>query len=390
MKFVCCWTLIIIAVAMAVTCNTSFNCPNSDIFSFSPKSNWRQSNVGAMSEWTLDLSIDDLEKLSQAADAVISQSFSDLSPEIPLNFVDSEASTLRESSLFKNITIFLHQNILNGRGYLLVRQIPVRTWGRRKSAVAFLLFSKLMGELRPQNKQGHVLGHVVDMGLRSDDPNVRVYQTAERQTFHTDSCDVVSLLCLQPASEGGISSIVSAETIYEEMRRNRPDLLERLFIPMATDRRGEIPEGQLPYYMVPVFSLYEGNLTVMYQRQYLDSAQRFPGVPQFTALDIEALDYFDSLANDPTMQVTVQLEIGDMLIVHNHNLLHDRSAFRDHPDPSMRRHLLRAWISPPIGRPLPPAFAARFGSLAPGARGGVALDGVRPVAYWNIEIPQKR
>ena len=100
MKFVCCWTLIIIAVAMAVTCNTSFNCPNSDIFSFSPKSNWRQSNVGAMSEWTLDLSIDDLEKLSQAADAVISQSFSDLSPEIPLNFVDSEASTLRESSLF--------------------------------------------------------------------------------------------------------------------------------------------------------------------------------------------------------------------------------------------------------------------------------------------------
>ena len=144
-------------------------------------------------------------------------------------------------------------------------------------------FLTLFEASRLQNKLGHVLGHVAYLGLKSVDPNVRLYQTSERQTFHTDSCDVVALLCLRPAMQGGISSIVSAAAVFEEMRRLRPDLLQRLLIPMAHDRRGEVPPGQKPFYLIPVFSLFEGNLTVMYQRQYLDSAQRFPDAPQFSA-----------------------------------------------------------------------------------------------------------
>jgi hypothetical protein len=42
-----------------------------------------------------------------------------------------------------------------------------------------------------------LLGHVKDLGRSSTDPNARIYQTRERQTHHTDSCDVVvGLLCL--------------------------------------------------------------------------------------------------------------------------------------------------------------------------------------------------
>ena len=39
------------------------------------------------------------------------------------------------------------------------------------------------------------------------DPNVRTYQTTERQHFHTDSCDIVGLLCLKTAKSGGLPSI---------------------------------------------------------------------------------------------------------------------------------------------------------------------------------------
>ena len=73
-----------------------------------------------------------------------------------------------------------------------------------------------------QNGKGHVLGHVCDLDVRSDSPDVRIYQTNERQTFHTDSCDVVGLLCLKKAKQGGESLLVSAVTIFNEMLEKRP------------------------------------------------------------------------------------------------------------------------------------------------------------------------
>ena len=254
-----------------------------DFLSFSPCSSWRRSTVGPPDEWTLQLSYSDLQNLSISADAILEKFQTQNDFEIPLEFIDTEISKLKLSSLYTKINQICQNSILFGRGFLFVKRIPVQSWGQRKSAVSFLLFSKLLGQLRLQNKLGHVLGHVADLGLKSDDPNVRLYQTSERQTFHTDSCDVVALLCLRPAMQGGISSIVSAAAVFEEMRRLRPDLLQRLLIPMAHDRRGEVPPGQKPFYLIPVFSLFEGHLTVMYQRQYLDSAQRFPDAPQFSA-----------------------------------------------------------------------------------------------------------
>jgi len=99
-----------------------------------------------------------------------------------------------------------------------------------------------------------VLGHVRDLGLSSRDPHVRLYQTHERQTFHTDSADVVGLLCLQGARAGGLSALVSSTTLYNELRAREPQLAARLFQPLATDRRGEVPAGAKPYFEIPVFN----------------------------------------------------------------------------------------------------------------------------------------
>ena len=86
------------------------------------------------------------------------------------------------------------KELLHGRGFVLLRGLPVERWGARLCAVAFYGLGAHIGRPRTQNAQGHLLGHVRDLGLRSDDPNVRIYQTHERQTFHTDSADVVGLL----------------------------------------------------------------------------------------------------------------------------------------------------------------------------------------------------
>ena len=187
----------------------------------------------------------------------------------------------------------------------------------------------------------------------------------------------VGLLCLRPAKIGGESLLVSADTIFNEMRERRPDLLELLLEPIATDRRGEVPEGMLPYLLIPVFNFYENKVTVFYQRQYIESAQRFDDAPRLTEKHIEALDLFDELANSDELNLSMMLEKGDMQFVYNHAMLHDRTGFEDWEEIDKRRHLLRLWLSVPNDRPLPKVFASRFGSVEIGNRGGIVVPGTK-------------
>ncbi len=271
----------------------------------------------------------------------------------------------------------LQHKLLHGNGIEVLRGLPVADYSQEFVATIFCGIGAHLGSARSQNAAGHILGHVRDLGASSQDPNTRIYQTAERQTFHTDSADVVGLLCIREAMEGGRSLLVSAETLYNRMRALRPDLLVKLFDPIATDRRGEIPEGAKPWMEIPPLSWHADRLTVFYQRQYIDSAQRFDGAMRLTPAHIEALDLFDALANDPELHFSMQLQPGDMQFVYNHSQLHDRTAFIDWPEPGKKRHLLRLWLSVAGDRPLPECFKERYGSIAIGQRGGIVTRETR-------------
>ncbi len=327
---------------------------------------WFGPAMAARADWIEHFSAGELDELLHASDAW-------LACGTDLALLTRERFAL--PALSARLALVRHE-LMAGRGFVLLRGVPVAAWGRERCAVAFYGLGAHLGRALSQNAQGHVLGHVRDVGLSSHDPNVRIYQTRERQTFHTDSADVVGLLCLQTAQRGGLSALVSSTTLYNELRARRPDLAACLFEPLATDRRGEVPPGAQPYFEIPVFNWFAGRLSAIYQRQYIDSAQRFADAPRLSALQVDALDQLDALSNDPALHFTMALEPGDMLFVHNHVLLHDRTAFDDWPEPARRRHLLRLWLAPDDARALPPAFAQRYGSVTPGARGGVpSADG---------------
>ncbi len=279
----------------------------------------------------------------------------------------------------------LREEVIGGRGFVLMRGLPVEGRPIAESATAYWGIGTYFGSARSQNAMGHVLGHVRDLGLSTTDPRVRIYQTTERQHFHTDSCDIVGLLCLKTAKHGGLSSLTSSMSIYNAMAAQRPDLLRRLFTPFAVDRRGEVPEGQLPWFDLPVFNDYAGYLSVIYSGQYIRSSQRFQDARRLTAEDLEALEMFERLSEDPELRLDMELQPGDMQFVHNHTTLHDRTAFEDWPEPDRKRHLLRLWLAAPGARPLPPAYAQRYGSVEVGNRGGIVCRGTRLHAPLEAE-----
>jgi hypothetical protein len=278
----------------------------------------------------------------------------------------------------------LRQELLHGRGFVLLRGLPMERYALEDAATIYWGIGAWFGRPRSQNARGHLLGHVRDVGYDLNDPNVRTYQTTKRQYYHTDSVDLVALLCVRKARSGGLSSLVSSVTAYNEMRARRPDLLPVMFDPFHVDRRGEIPPGMKPWFALPIFNWHEGALTTIYVRRYIESAQRFPEVPRLTAQQLEALDVFDAILEDPRVHLQMAFEPGDIQLVHNHQILHDRTEFEDWPDPSRKRHLLRLWLCPPDGRPLPRGFAARYGSVTIGDRGGIVVDGIR--LHASLEI----
>jgi len=314
--------------------------------------------------WLVELSEANIEELEAAANQflALNKDLGDITKnDFPINNFSAHLDKLKSK-------------LLHGCGLEVIRGLPINTYTPEFAACIFCGIGAHLGKARSQNASGHILGHVRDVGVSSSDPKTRIYQTSERQSFHTDSADVVGLLCLKSAKSGGDSLLVSALSIYNEMRKLRPDLLELLFKPIATDRRGEVPPGEKPFMDIPVFNWHEGQLTVFYQRQYIESAQRFKDAPRLTEQHIEALDCFDALANNPQMHFTMRLQPGDMQFVYNHSQLHDRTAFVDWPDPADRRHMLRLWLSIEGDRALPAYFKQRYGSIDIGNRGGIVTD----------------
>ena len=114
----------------------------------------------------------------------------------------------------------LRGEVLDGRGFVLLRGVPVEGRPIAESAAAYWGIGTYFGSARSQNAKGHLLGHVYDLGGSSaTDPKIRSYATSERQNFHIDRCDVVALLCLRRAKSGGLSAIASSMAVHNVMLR---------------------------------------------------------------------------------------------------------------------------------------------------------------------------
>lgn len=88
-------------------------------------------------------------------------------------------------------------------------------------------------------------------------PLNRVYATHGAQPYHTDSSDLVALLCLKPAKVGGYSTWASSYSIYNALLQTQPELVEALADEFYLDRKDELPEGTGPWFKLPVFNWFK-------------------------------------------------------------------------------------------------------------------------------------
>ncbi|MET9902280.1 TauD/TfdA family dioxygenase [Streptomyces sp. NPDC006446] len=236
----------------------------------------------------------------------------------------------------------------HGRGFAIVRGVPVERLGETAASTVFWGLGRHLGHPVPQNADGLVLGHVRDTGRSLSDPATRGYQTREALPFHTDGADLLALLPLSTPRIGGRISLVSSAAVHNAVLDLRPDLAERLYRTYCFDRREEHAPGEPPYTAAPLVSRPEGPTgapSTRYNRRYIESAQRFPEVPRLEPADRELFDLIDRVAASPEYRLDLDLQVGDLLLVNTHQVMHARSAFEDHASPEHQRHVLRLWLA---------------------------------------------
>jgi hypothetical protein len=265
--------------------------------------------------------------------------------------------SLLPASLQADIASWI-ETLREGKGFVLVRGFPAQELSARQTELVCVGLGLQMGDPVSQNAAGDLLGHVRGEGVQRTDPTVRLSQTRQRQDFHTDGADIVGLLCLDPARSGGQSRIASAATVYNRILIERRDLLEVLYAPMYWDRNGEEPDGEEPYFALPVISDVAGAPRIFFIGWYIRDAQRHSAVPRLTAEQNDAIELIETIANDPSVYLEMDFRPGDIQWLANDRILHSREAYED--DPEHPRHLLRLWLA-----------ARNFASVDDGLRGGI-------------------
>ena len=212
---------------------------------------WRAGDMGRDQVWRYDLSQAEIRELEDAMRATRGQ---------PIIEIDQASFPL--PNLSKRLLSW-RDEVMHGCGFVQVCGLPVGEYSKEEAARIFFGVGVHLGSLRSQNAEGHVLGHVCNLEHDfHNNANLRGYRGGGPLKFHTDSVDIVALMCLQAAKEGGESWIASSIAVYNRIRETRPDLLAPLIAGFQYDLAGKgRTADEVTNSRVPVYSWHEGILS---------------------------------------------------------------------------------------------------------------------------------
>lgn len=278
------------------------------------------------------------------------------------------------SARTRSLIALLHRRLTGDPGMVVLTGFPVAESPELVQA-AYWALSLLLGRPVRQNLVGDLVTRIENVGRDASQPEAQGYKVADAQPFHVDRiADLVSLLCVRPASSGGLSRVVSCKQIHNVLLAENPDLLQVLYEPFPFSVHpflGPDGPGEETWCGVPVFSRADGHFAAYYMRNLIRKTQDREDVPRLTPRQVAALDAVDEILSRPEMPLEMYLRPGDVELINNLHLLHSRTAFHDDTPRGQGRLLLRTLLAFPGSPALPAGYSALLGSTGAGVyRGG--------------------
>ena len=307
---------------------------------------WIGAEIKDKTDWIYHLSP---HMLSIIADAV---KVLDEKKLVAPNF-DKSDYTIEDTEFLKEIA-YISDELENGYGFIVIRGLDANVYNEIQLGNIYYLIGLHMGNPVTQNARGDLIGYVENVGDKNN-KMTRVYETNSYLPYHSDMSDVVGLICLRKAKQGGLSSIISSSTIYNRILEQYPEYLGYYYHPAWYDHLGEVDPS-----LSPIFSYFEGKLACRYLRKYIELGHERRQI-KMSQVQIDALDLFDEISHDENLRLDMMLEPGDIQFCNNYCVMHSRNAFEDFEEVEKRRKLLRLWLQMPNARRLAEDFPGRNG-----------------------------
>jgi len=241
----------------------------------------------------------------------------------------------------------LGDTLERGRGFALIRGVPVARYSDGELATIFWGIGAQFGVGLAQSNKGDRLGHVVDLsGPDSDAGQMRSYELGGALRMHTDlNQDVVGLMMLRAAKSGGASRIASSMAIYNVILAEHPEFLEPLNrgYYFHVFRHQRLGKSKLTPHRIPVFSWHQGALSCHFNPRAIERSVTRAGV-KLSALEAGAVEFLIEVAGRPEIYLDMFMAPGDIQLINNHLILHGRTDYQDFPEGRRRRHMLRLWL----------------------------------------------
>jgi len=308
---------------------------------------WIGQNIANSQRWIRDLQSEHIEEI-EAALAMVENRGIDWNEITAANFPLPGLADLIGD---------IRTELEDGCGLVKLRGLPVWSYSEDQLRILYYGLGSNIGTPVFQNRHGELMRFIRDEGgdvgkqygqiegaqMADGKPFLSSYArtlTNGALRFHTDRTDVVALLCVNQAANGGVSTICSSVAVMNEMLRRRSDLAHLLFEPYYRSRHGEEAELADDVYALPVFGLRDGRFTSHFSLTYIEAAQTVDGVPK--------------------------------LFLNSHVTYHGRTPFEDDKGAGRQRLLMRLWIAMPNSRPLPHDHEVLWRNVEVGeVRGGI-------------------
>ncbi|KAF5989189.1 family oxidoreductase [Fusarium coicis] len=242
-----------------------------------------------------------------------------------------------------------------GHGFFVLRGLDVDRYIREENIIIYAGVSSHIGSIRGRQDayfQGErvdvVIGHIKDvrsgLGESRDKSKIKIgtpAYTADKQVFHTDSGDIVSLFALSTAAEGGASDLASTWRVYNHIAATRPDLIHtlserwdaELFTKTVNETHKFMSRPLIHHMPASDDGKTPDRILLQYGRRYYVGFGEIPRgkhLPPITEAQAEALDTLHFLGE--RFSVSTNFEKGGMQYVNNVAIFHARDGFTDTKD----------------------------------------------------------
>jgi len=247
----------------------------------------------------------------------------------------------------------LPERLAEGVGFLMLRGLPRDEYSDDDMLRVYVGLGSYISRPMVQSYLGDLIGHVIDV---SDvEPKSRGYRKGGGQLMHTDSCDIIGLMCLRAAVSGGESRISSALAVFNDIAEKRPDVLATLqrglFLKRA-DEDGRHATNTFSPDRVPFITQDNGHVVCYLPSGYARLCEK-SGQRPYTPEESEALYHVRKVAASPEFYLDMGFKPGDIQFLNNRMIMHGRTNYQDAESIAERRHLLRMWLSVADWPPMP-------------------------------------